>query len=251
MPLSGYIALDFHLDLGHQRCDGGDRTRDCESLADIQAGCFQRRADAFADRPQGLGSGKLVQSLRGEITDDLVETADQSLVRPEHQGPGRDIPGGDGDGCDRALIAQTQTQGELNRVLVLAERFDGLLILDNGGGGNGLHRAHHRTELLGSVELAAQACERVTHGLKGASAPATIWARVARSAAARGSEARQRWRKLSGICARAARSAASAAAIRCSGIASSSPPVSACSSTICSSTGIAANCGCPRQARIR
>src|SRR5580704_7361039 len=107
VPLAGRVCLDLYLNLGHQRRDGGDRARHCESLRDGEPCLFETRAHPFADRPDRLRSWKLPKTLQRQTSDDLVKATHQTLIRSEDQGAYRQTPGGGRRWCNSLLAAQT------------------------------------------------------------------------------------------------------------------------------------------------
>src|ERR1700733_13606811 len=107
VPLAGRVCLDLYLNLSHQRRDGDDRARHCESLRDGQTGLLETRANPFADRPDRLRSWKLPQTLQRKTSDDLVKPAHQPLIRSEDQDAYRRTPGGGRRRRNSQLAAQT------------------------------------------------------------------------------------------------------------------------------------------------
>src|SRR5580658_6989332 len=117
VPLAGRVCLDLYLNLGHQRRNGGDRARHCESFCDGEPCLFETRAHPFANRPDRLRSWKLPQTLQRKISNDLVKATYQPLIRSEDQGAYRRIPGDGRRRRNSPFAAQTEAQPELDRTL--------------------------------------------------------------------------------------------------------------------------------------
>jgi hypothetical protein len=123
--------------------------------------------DAFANRPQQRPAGQCRQRLERELGDDVVELADQPLIRAEHDGADRTRV----RRCRRVrvsgrafAVAKARAEAQFHAARIVAQRAYRLLVLPDARRSQRLHGAYHRLEIPGAADLAPQTDHGVAHG---------------------------------------------------------------------------------------